>query len=52
MEYLPEEFSTEELVDRLLLNQEIEQELDDVKNGRVLTNEESEAYVKSKWKSY
>jgi len=49
LEELPDEFSIEELIDRLLFIDKIEQGLKDVEEEKTLTLEEAKARMKAKW---
>lgn len=49
LDQLPNEFSTEELIDRLLFVEKVEQGLEDVKEGKVITLDEAKERFKSKW---
>lgn len=40
LESMPEEFDVEELIERLIVIDKIQQGLDDIKHGRVYTEEE------------
>ncbi|MDW3210076.1 MAG: hypothetical protein R8N23_09420 [Reichenbachiella sp.] len=49
LESLPNEFSTEELMDRLLFIDKIEKGLEDVNNGKSIPLSEVKDRMKSKW---
>ena len=49
LDQLPNEFSTEELIDRLLFVEKVEQGLEDVEEGKVITLDEAKERFKSKW---
>lgn len=50
LESLPEEFSTEELMDKLLFIEKVEQGIKDVEEGKVISIEEARNRLKNKWK--
>jgi predicted transcriptional regulator len=49
LEKLPQEFSVEELVDRLLFIDKIDRGLKDVEEGKVISLEEAKDRVSKKW---
>ncbi len=49
LQQLPEEFSTEELIERLLFIEKVEQGLKDVEEGKVTSVAEAKARFNSKW---
>lgn len=50
LESLPEEFSTEELMDKLLFIEKVEQGMKDVEEGKVISIEEAKNRLNNKWK--
>ena len=50
LESLPEEFSTEELMDRLIFIEKVEKGQEDVKEGKVISIEEAKNRLNNKWK--
>ena len=50
LESLPEEFSTEELMDKLLFIEKVEQGMKDVEEGKVISIEEAKNRLNDKWK--
>ncbi len=49
LDQLSNEFSTEELIDRLLFVEKVEQGLEDVEEGKVITLDVAKEKFKSKW---
>jgi len=49
MENLPEEFSAEELIERLIFIDKVEQGLKDAREGRTITLAEAKNRLTSKW---
>lgn len=49
LESLPEEFSTEELLNKLLFLEKVEQGLKDVEAGKVISMQEMRNRVNQKW---
>ena len=49
LDSLPEEFTTEELIDRLIFIDKVEQGLEDVKKGRTISLDEARDRIKEKW---
>lgn len=49
LESLPEEFSTEELLNKLLFVEKVEQGLKDVEDGKVISLQEMRNRVNQKW---
>lgn len=49
LDKLPEEFSTDELIDKLLFIEKVEKGLKDVENGGVLSLEEAQERMSKKW---
>ena len=49
METLPEEFSAEELIERLIFIDKVEQGLKDAREGRTITLAEAKNRLTSKW---
>jgi len=50
LEKMPDEFSIEELLDRLVLVEKINQGMNDVKEGRVISHENMEKEIKQWFK--
>ncbi len=46
---LPEEFSTEELVDKLIFLEKTERGIKDVEEGKVISLEEAKHRISKKW---
>lgn len=46
---LPERFDADELIERIVLLQKIEEGLSDAKAGRVLTSRAMKAHIDAKW---
>lgn len=49
LEHLPNEFSTEELIDRLLFIEKVEAGAQDVKEGKVISLAEAKERFSAKW---
>ncbi|MCB0496891.1 MAG: hypothetical protein KDC79_12205 [Cyclobacteriaceae bacterium] len=49
LDKLPEEFSTEELMDKLLFIEKVEQGINDVENGKTISLEEAKNKIAKKW---
>ena len=49
LDKLPDEFSTEELMDKLLFIEKVEQGLMDVEEGRVISLDEARKSIDKKW---
>jgi len=49
LDFLPSEFTTEELIDRLLFIDKVEQGQKDVEQGRIMTLEEAKSRLDHKW---
>lgn len=49
LESLPEEFNIEELVEKLVFEEKVEQGLRDITEGEILTLEEAKERMRSKW---
>ncbi len=49
LDKLPEEFSTDELIDKLLFIEKVEKGLKDVEEGRVVSMEEAKERMSKKW---
>ncbi len=49
LEKLPEEFSTEELIDKLIFIEKVEQGLKDSDEGRVISLDEAKKRMAKKW---
>ena len=49
LEQLPNEFSTEELIDRLLFVEKVEQGIRDVEEGKVISLDAAKERLNSKW---
>ncbi|MEQ6120407.1 hypothetical protein [Reichenbachiella sp. MALMAid0571] len=49
LDFLPSEFTTEELIDRLLFIDKVEQGQKDVEEGRIITLEEAKSRIDNKW---
>ncbi|MEO1053491.1 MAG: hypothetical protein AAFX87_22845 [Bacteroidota bacterium] len=49
LDKLPEEFSTEELMDKLLFVEKVEKGLEDVEQGKVISLDEAKERIKNKW---
>lgn len=49
LESLPEEFSTEELLNKLLFVEKVEKGLKDVEDGKVISMQEMRNRVNQKW---
>ncbi|MEQ8471413.1 MAG: hypothetical protein RIC35_09510 [Marinoscillum sp.] len=50
LEQLPDEFSTEELIDKLLFVEKVEQGLRDVEEGKVISLNTAKERFNAKWK--
>ncbi len=50
LESLPEEFSTEELMDKLLFIEKVEQGMKDLEEGKVISIKEARNRLNNKWK--
>ncbi|MDA0196565.1 MAG: hypothetical protein O2887_19085 [Bacteroidetes bacterium] len=46
---LPEEFSTEELIDKLIFIEKVEQGMKDVEEGKVISLDEAKERMNKKW---
>lgn len=46
---MPERFAAEELIERIVLLQKVEEGMADVKAGRVFTLDEMRAHIQMKW---
>jgi len=49
LDQLPEEFSTEELIDRLIFIEKVEQGMSDVEEGKVISLDEAKERLSKKW---
>ncbi len=49
LEQLPAEFSTEELIERLLFIEKVDQGLKDVQEGKVISFDEAKERFSTKW---
>lgn len=49
LDALPNEFSTEELIDKLLFIEKVEKGLNDVKQGKIVSLEETKNRINKKW---
>lgn len=49
LEKLPNEFSTEELIDRLLFVEKVEQGLKDVEDGKIISLDTAKERFNAKW---
>ena len=49
LETLPNEFSTEDLIDRLLFVEKVEQGIRDVEAGEVMSLEQAKELLEAKW---
>ena len=49
LEKLPNEFSTEELIDKLLFVEKVDQGMKDAEEGKVISLEEAKDRMNSKW---
>jgi len=49
LDSLPDEFSADELIDRIIFIEKVEKGLQDVKEGKTLSHEEVKARVDHKW---
>jgi len=49
LERLPNEFSTEELIDKLLFVEKVDQGMKDAEEGKVISLEEAKDRMNSKW---
>lgn len=49
MKSLPDEFQTEELIDKLLFIEKVEKGLTDADSGRVMTIDSAKEKLKKKW---
>lgn len=49
MKSLPDEFQTEELIDKLLFIEKVEKGLSDADSGRVMTIDSAKEKLKKKW---
>ena len=49
LDSLPEEFSTEELIDRLIFIDKVEKGMQDVDEGRTVSLDEAKDRIKEKW---
>jgi len=49
LDKLPEEFSTEELIDKLIFIEKIEQGMKDVEEGKVISLDEAKERMDKKW---
>jgi predicted transcriptional regulator len=46
---MPERFEVDDLIERIVLLQKVEEGMSDVKAGRVFTLEEMRAHIRQKW---
>ncbi len=49
LDSLPEEFTTEELIDRLIFIDKVEKGLQEVEEGRTISLDEAKNRIKEKW---
>lgn len=49
LDHLPSEFSTEELIDRLLFVEKVEKGMKDADEGNVISMAEAKARINKKW---
>lgn len=49
LDKLPEEFSTEELIDKLIFIEKVEQGMKDVEEGKVISLDEAKERMDKKW---
>lgn len=49
LEKLPKEFSTEELIDKLIFIEKVEQGINDAEEGKVISLEEAKNRMGEKW---
>lgn len=49
LETLPEEFTTEQLLDKLLFIEKVERGMKDVQEGKVMSLEETKDRIRDKW---
>ncbi|MDA0196381.1 MAG: hypothetical protein O2887_17480 [Bacteroidetes bacterium] len=52
LDQLPEEFSTEELIDKLIFIEKVEQGINDVEEGKVISMDEAKERLSKKWQKY
>jgi len=49
LDSLPEDFNTEELIERLIFIDKVEKGLQDLEEGRTISFEEAKERIKNKW---
>jgi len=51
LDQLPPEFSTEDLIDRLLFKEKVEAGIKEVEQGKTVSLEDAEAHFEKKWQT-